>query len=288
MKQSKGCDGIEQVELNGNIAGKQQTNSDSCHGALKSAAVIVILLICVGILTWIVLDGLYPTDFGHWYAIGSIETGRMTIIEGDGKSFFNFDNKVYSYPHESNAKFTVDNGKKIRVVFTDGGSAEIEAHVRYTTPKTIEKRKQFHRTFYGVSNVEIAIRAHLINCIKAAGSTMTAIESPTWHPAEYARLVSIMLEKGLFSMKKVSKEITDPTTNKTIEIYATEIIYDDSDKPVVWSKSPLERYNIGILNCSITAYTYDAETTATMDKIHAVALHRELAARTDPNRIPEN
>ncbi len=162
-----------------------------------------------------------------------------------------------------------DEGKnpdeRIAVTFNDGGKAKVCTTMRLSSPITSGLRIKFHRDFAGnMTNIRIACRSHLVNCLKAAAPLMSASEHQSARKAELRSIVEDMLGKGIYKMRKVEKTLKDRTDEhgSPITVFATEIVLDSDNNPIIDQPSPLILYGMGVLQFSIEDTTYDNETAA--------------------------
>jgi hypothetical protein len=138
----------------------------------------------------------------------------------------------------------------------------MDSIIRFASPSTEPLQREFHRLFAGSErNVEAAVWAHLADAMKSSGPVMSTSEHQSARRSEYNALVQDQLEKGLFEMRKVEKQLFDQTDDKgkPITVYATEVITKDG-KPTVQNLSPLTGFGIKITQFSITDVRYDEQT----------------------------
>lgn len=206
-------------------------------------------------------------------------TGNVSVVDRPGYYIKGFAT-VWTYPRVMEAKYehTADSAKdqSIRVTFNDTGNAQIGAYVRVQLPTTTEKRLLLHQDFQGnPENIKSAIRAHLVNCLKASGPVMSASENQSSRKAEFNQIVEDQLVKGLFKMRRTTIELDDlseieevgldaagnkVTREKKARVQATEIVNDKDGRPIVVQVSPLAHYDLGINQFSITETEYDEAT----------------------------
>ena len=228
---------------------------------ISIAAVIVIGFIIL------VAGGIGKNNDQNWQVIQSV--GGAVVIRDKAGYYPKWFATVWTYPRYVEATYNDDasEGEKpkesIRATFNDGGTADVCTYVRISTPVLEDKRKEFHRQFSGnVQNATIAVRNHMINCIKAAAPLMSASENQSARKAEFAQVIENMLKTGLYKMNKIEKELKDRTDEKgnPITVYATEIIVDGDGNPIISQSSPLEEYGICVIQFSVTAIEYDEIT----------------------------
>jgi hypothetical protein len=232
------------------------------------------------------LIGLYGI-VGHnndqnWQVLQS-PGGTVTVIDQPGYYFKGF-GTVWTYPRTMEAFYSShpdeNNGtdESIRVTFNDAGNAQVSSYVRVQLPTDTEKRRLMHRDFQANTDyIKGAIRAHLVNCIKASGPVMSASENQSSRKAEFNQIVEEQLAQGLFKMRRTSITLDDlveiedggfdEAGNKVVRekkavVQATEIVNDASGRPIVIQPSPLSHYGLSILQFSITDIDYDAQTLA--------------------------
>lgn len=237
-------------------------------GKLKVGSIVagVVLLLTVVI---VMAYGLGKNDDQNWQIKQSI-TGHVEIIDTPGWYVKMFAT-VWTYPRAIQKYFSKSSAEgglrdeSIRGTFNDGGMAYFSTQIRFQTPVTEELRRKAHRDFSGnEDNMIQSVRAHLVNCIKNTAPLMSASEHQSARKAEFTQIVHAQLEKGLYVMRKVEKELKDRTdeNGKPITVYATEIVLDENGQPKISSASPLEEYGLRILQFSITGTDYDNETLA--------------------------
>ena len=227
-------------------------------------AIVAIILIVGSVL---IGGGFEKNNDQNWQIVQSVG-GTVTVRDQAGWYFKKFAT-VYTYPRYYDAIYNSvsDEGKKsdesIRTTFNDGGTAQIDTFVRFSTPTNTDKRLEFHRQFAGsIENASYAVKAHMINCVKATGPLMSSSENQTARKSEFAAVIESQLLDGLYGMRQVEKVLRDQfdENGKPITVMATEIIADKDGMPVVAKNSPLENYGIGVVQFSVTAIEYDTET----------------------------
>lgn len=195
---------------------------------------------------WLVIQ--YP-----WGSVKVIDTAGWYMKAGGN---------YWSYPRNWQVEY--DKEHTFKVVFNDGGSAVMNAMVRFASPLTVDGKRRFHQLFGGDEiAVESAVWAHLSDAMKSSGPVMSASEHQSARRGEFTSLVQDQLQKGLFEMKRISKTLQDQYDDKgkPITVYATEVVYDESGtNQRVARPSPLTDFGIIITQFSITDVTYDDQT----------------------------
>lgn len=244
-------------------------------GLVVGVGTLIVILV-------VLLYGLGKNDDQNYQVIQSV-TGKITIKDEPGwyiKAFAT----VWTYPRSVQKYFSssTDEGgikdESIRVTFNDGGTAQVSTMIRFQTPTTEDMRRKAHRDFSGnIDNMINSIKSHMINCIKATGPLMSASEHQSARKAEFTQLVDAQLREGLYKMRKVERELKDRTdeNGKPITVWATEVVLDESGKPVVTQKSPLEEYGIIVLQFSVTGTDYDEMTRKQFEAKKAAFLAAE-------------
>lgn len=195
--------------------------------------------------SWLVIQ--YP-----WGSVKVIDTAGWYLKAG---------NSYWSYPRNWQVEY--DNEYSFKVVFNDGGSAIMNAMVRFSSPLTVEGKRNFHQLFGGnEESVEAAVWAHLSDSMKSSGPVMSASEHQSSRRGEFTSLVQDQLQYGLFEMKRIPKVLYDQYDDKgkPITVYATEVVYEDNGEPKVVRQSPLTDFGIVITQFSITDVVYDDQT----------------------------
>jgi len=250
----------------------------------KSIFTIVAAFIALLVIVAFLAGGIGKNDAQNWQVIQSVG-GKITIRDKAGwypKWFAT----VWTYPRYVDKTWNdvLDEGEKakesIRTTFNDGGTAQVSTYVRYMTPTSEETRERFHQQFAGnVENATGAVKAHQTNCVKATGPLMSASENQSARKAEFTQLIWDQMVDGLYAMRSVEKEIrieVDPleaglvaadTTGKLktpkplVEFKkTTELILDKNGKPMIAKASPLDAYDIKIMQFSVTEIQYDEQT----------------------------
>lgn len=187
--------------------------------------------------------------------------GDVKVIDTAGW-YFKAGNSYWSYPRNWQVEY--DQEYSFKVVFNDGGSAVMNAMVRFSSPTTLEGKRNFHQLFGGNEEaVEAAVWAHLSDAMKSSGPVMSASEHQSSRRGEFTALVQDQLQKGLFEMKRVSRTLQDQFDDKgkPITVYATEVVFDEeSGQQRIARPSPLTDFGIIITQFSITDVTYDDQT----------------------------
>lgn len=196
--------------------------------------------------TWLVLQ--YP-----W--------GTVKVIDTAGW-YFKAGNSYWTYPRNWQVEY--DKEHSFKVVFNDGGSAIMNAMVRFASPLTLEDKRKFHQLFGGnEESVEAAVWAHISDAMKSSGPVMSASEHQSSRRGEFTSLVQDQLQKGLFEMKRVNKVLQDQFDDKgkPITVYATEVVFhEDGVRQKIARPSPLYDFGLTITQFSITDVTYDEQT----------------------------
>lgn len=238
---------------------------------------------CAGLFLIVSLI-LFKCTVGHnndqnWQVKQSVG-GTVTVIDKPGYYLKGFAT-VWTYPRTMEAFYSShpeesDRDQSIGVTFNDAGNAKVSAYARVQLPTSEEQRRLLHREFQGnPDNIKAAIRAHLVNCVKASGPVMSASENQSSRKAEFNQIVEEQLSKGLFKMRRTEIELNDLTEieevgfdeqgnkltrEKKARVQATEVVYGADGKPVIIQASPLAHYGLGILQFSITDIEYDDQT----------------------------
>lgn len=195
--------------------------------------------------TWLVVQ--YP-----WGSVQVIDTAGWYFKTGS----------YWCYPRNWQVEY--DKEHAFKVVFNDGGSAVMNAMVRFSSPVTLDGKRKFHQLFGGNEDaVEAAVWAHLSDAMKSSGPVMSASEHQSARRGEFTSLVQDQLQKGLFEMRRVSRNLLDQFDDKgkPITVYATEVVFEnESANQKIARPSPLTDFGIVITQFSITDVTYDDQT----------------------------
>lgn len=235
------------------------TKKQLATGAAFVAAAIVGIVVLFG--------GFGHNDDQNWQVKQSV-TGNVTIINSPGYYVKLFAD-VWTWPKSHQVHYSAheeEGGVKdrsIRVTFNDSGTAQISTLVRFRLPTTTDKRRLLHQEFNGsIDDVAQAVRAHLINCVKAAGPLMSSSEHQSSRKAEFTSLVQEMLTKGLYRMRRIERTLPDQVdeNGRPIVVLATEIITDNEGVPLVAERSPLSEYGLFVTQFSVTGTEYDQQT----------------------------
>lgn len=187
--------------------------------------------------------------------------GSVNVMDSAGW-YFKAAGSEWAYPRNWQVEYKEDHAFKI--VFNDGGSATMNAMVRFSSPLTIEGKRKFHQLFGGnEESVKEAVWAHLSDAMKSSGPVMSASEHQSARRGEFTALVQDQLQKGLFEMRRVSKTLQDQYDDKgkPITVYATEVVFDqDTGTQKISRPSPLTDFGIIITQFSITDVQYDDQT----------------------------
>lgn len=249
------------------------------------ATVVASALFIVGLCT-----GLVAKNNDQNYQIVQSLGGDMRSQNKAGWYFRKFAT-LTTYPKSFQAFFSQSSREgprsddSVRATFNDGGIAQVSTIVRFRMPTTADQQLMVHREFSAnMDNVEASVRAHLVNCIKATATMMTASENQTSRKAEFAKVIGDQLQNGLYRFRRVEIPVLDVNgqpkkteDGKEITTYATEIVRDRDGNPIIDSVSPLEQYGIVVTQFSVTSVEYDNATRDQFAKKKDASLKAELA-----------
>ncbi len=187
--------------------------------------------------------------------------GTVNVIDTAGW-YFKVGTSYWDYPRNWQVEY--DKDFAFKVVFNDGGTASMNAMVRFSSPLTLEGKRRFHQLFGGNEDaVESAVWAHLSDAMKSSGPVMSASEHQSSRRGEFTSLVQDQLQKGLFEMRRVSKTLQDQFDDKgkPITVYATEVVFEENGtNQKIARPSPLTDFGLIITQFSITDAVYDDQT----------------------------
>jgi len=251
-----------------------------------------------GILALVIVGGLISIPFGmigrndnQNYQVLQSVSGNMIVRDKAGIYARKFAT-VTTYPKAVQVYYSADvkeggaSDDSIRATFNDGGTADISTIVRFRMPDGVDNRLMVHREFTAnQANVVAAVRAHLVNCVKATATMMTSSENQTSRKAEFAKAIGDQLQDGLFRFRRVERPVLDVSGNPKVDstgkpetTFATEIVRTvDTGAPTIDAISPLKQYGIEIVQFSVTSVEYDAATRDQFAKKKDASLKAELA-----------
>lgn len=225
-------------------------------------------------------------DDQNWQVV-QYPNGTVRIVDNAGY-YPKWFGSVYTYPR--NWQVSYDGTDIFKVVFNDSGIGDMSTMVRFSSPITIEGKREFHRQFGGnQDNVEAAVWAHISNALKSSGPIMSASEHQSARRSEFDQLVQEQLNKGLFETRKVEKILHDQTDEKgkPITVYATEIILDKNGNPTVANESPLSKLGLAITQFSVTHVEYDKTTQAQFEQKKQAFLAAESSKAQREKEVQE-
>jgi hypothetical protein len=253
-----------------------QSQKPSFPFGLIASLILTVFLLVGGMVFFNCLVG--HNDLHHWQVVQS-PFGEVTIRDTPGYYVKGW-SSVWTYPRAMDAYYgkpskenPVDDS--IKAGFNDGGTADVSSYVRIILPTTNEQRLLIHQRFNAnPENLASAVRAHLTNCINAAGPVMSASENQASRKSEFNQIVEDQLSQGLFKMRRTTIELDDLsvieeakdengnkiTHEKKARVQATELVRGQDGKPIVIQESPLRPYGITIDQFSITHIDYDPTT----------------------------
>jgi len=247
----------------------------------------------VGVIVLVMLSfGLIGSNDNENYQIIQKLSGDMVVRDEAGIYLRGFA-KVTTYPKsiqvfydkEPDGGYNDDNDY-IRATFNDGGIANVSSMIRFRMPTSEDKRLLAHREFSGnKANIVDAVRAHLLNAVKATATMMSATENQTSRKTEFAKVIEEQAKFGLYEMKRVEKSDLDfnnkervDANGKPITMFATEVVCNPKTlQPIIGQESPLKQYDIDITQFSITAVDYDEATRNQFALKKDATLKTELA-----------
>jgi len=239
-------------------------------------AVIIALLLGLG-----VFFGAVGYNVDQNYQVVQGVTGSVRIQDKPGYYYKGFAT-ITNYPRTLEGAYSAHplegdpTDTSIRVTFNDSGTAQVSSYVKVQMPSDPVKRRKLHQDFQGnFASIKVAIRAHLVNCIKASGPVMSASENQASRKAEFNHIVEAQLANGLYKMRRtkitlddlteivdagVDKDGNRVTKEKKAVVNATQIVNNKDGQPIVIQTSPLKSYGITIMQFSITETQYDEAT----------------------------
>jgi len=215
------------------------------------------MLALMAILTFMFFVG--NNNDSEWLVI-QYPWGNVSVIDKAGW-YAKVGNSQWHYPRNWQVEY--DGQHAFKVVFNDGGSATMNAMVRFSSPLTVDGKRRFHQLFGGnEAAVEEAVWAHISDAMKSSGPVMSASEHQSARRGEFTSLVQDQLQKGLFEMKRVSRVLQDQFDDKgkAITVYATEVVFNDTGEQKIARPSPLTDFGLLITQFSITDVIYDDQT----------------------------
>lgn len=152
----------------------------------------------------------------------------------------------------------------IKVTFNDGSEAWFAAFIVIATPNQAADQMEFHKMMNGnPAQIKSKVKAHLTECMKVTAPLMSSTEHQVSRKSEYSQLVEQQLSLGVYDMKQIRKTLPDRVDEQgnPVTLAATEILRDNTGKPIIAKKSPLtEDYKLEITQFSIKGTRYDPET----------------------------
>lgn len=223
-----------------------------------SGKIVAIIGVILALFTFFFFIG--NNNDQNWLVV-QYPWGTVKVLDTAGW-YFKAAGSQWEYPRNWQIEYHDEHAFK--VVFNDGGSATMNAMVRFSSPLTLEGKRKFHQLFGGnEESVEAAVWAHLSDAMKSSGPVMSASEHQSARRGEFTSLVQDQLQKGLFEMRRVSRTLQDQFDDKgkPITVYATEVVFDqDHASQKISRPSPLTDFGIVITQFSITDVQYDDQT----------------------------
>lgn len=233
----------------------------------------------LGIAAFVLIIGIFlfssivgTNDDQNWQVV-QYPNGTVEVKNKPGW-YLTWFGSVWTYPRNIQLEFTKERtdesptDESTRVTFNDGGLADMDVMIRFATPTTEEKQRNFHRLFGGnMQNVKWAVWGHISNVLKATGPLMSASEHQSSRKGEFNQVATDQLSRGLYEMRRVERKLLDQfdETGKPITVYATEVIHEVSPEgvqglPKVAQVSPYVDFAIMVMQFSITEVDYDEKT----------------------------
>ncbi len=229
--------------------------------------IAVVLLTVIGIIS--LFTGFVGVNDGQNWVYLQYLNGTVRIIDNPGMYTKAF-GKTWVYPRYVEFRYNddPDDGDKskesIKVIYNDGGMADISTYIRLASPSIQENRISYHQQFGGnMDNIKASIKSYMIDCMQSTAPLMSSSENQSARKAEFRQVVEGQLKKGTYDMRKESVKLTDDTdeTGGVITIFKTEIVTNDKGLPIIVSPSPLiEDFKMTIVQFSVTKTVYDPET----------------------------
>jgi regulator of protease activity HflC (stomatin/prohibitin superfamily) len=191
------------------------------------------------------------TDWQHRQSI----SGEVTIQQTPGW-YWSLGETINTWPKVMQDEYPVS------FTFGDGGKADVNVLIRYSTPTSDDGCKTFHAEYRTPEAVQRSMQAWVNNVMKSTAGIMTASEHAVGRKSEYAQMVMDQVRDGLYEKETRNVSQTDPNDaeGKTITVVETELKLNEGGQPIIQRESAWNKYGVKILEVTLGRTKYDPQT----------------------------
>lgn len=232
-------------------------------------------------------------DAGYYQVKQAAFTGEMSVKNEAGTYYQGFGN-ITTYQVSDMYYFSKSNADggageladAINVRFNDGGTAKISGAIKFRLSGKPEDQLQLHRDFKNYEAVKHdLIRQVVQEALNKTAATMKAEESYSSRLAEFTALAEEQIKIGI--VDTVSEQIKEKDTDgNELTDTVIRIKLDKDGKRVISKPSPLNRYNVEVINFVIKDFDFDEKTQAIIVK-KKEAEQEKVVARAKAERAKQ-
>lgn len=175
----------------------------------------------------------------------------------------------------------------ITVRFNDGGQAQISGAIKFRLSTKESDQLLLHKDFKAYDAVKNdLIRQVVQEALNKTAATMKAEESYSSRLAEFTTLAEDQIKIGIYETLSEQIKETDSDGNSYTETQV-RIKTDKDGKRLVSKPSPLNRYNVEVINFVIKDFDFDEKTQAIIVK-KKEAEQEKVVARAKAERAKQD
>jgi regulator of protease activity HflC (stomatin/prohibitin superfamily) len=200
-------------------------------------------------------------------------TGEMSVRNEAGTYYQGFGNittyqvsDMYYFSKSNADGGTNELADAINVRFNDGGTAKISGAIKFRLSGKPDAQLQLHRDFKNYEAVKHdLIRQVVQEALNKTAATMKAEESYSGRLAEFTALAEEQIKVGI--VDTISEQIKEKDSDgNELTDTVIRIKVDKDGKKVISKPSPLNRYDVEVINFVIKDFDFDEKTQAIIVK----------------------
>ena len=256
-------------------------------GILVGSVIALVLSLTVG------GQILETNDAGYYQVIQALGTGNMTVRNSPGTYFqggasvntYQISDMYYFSKHEGDGEG--NSAEPISVRFNDGGQAVVSGALKFRLSTKEGDQLNLHNDFKRYNAVKNdLIRQVVQEALNKTAAMMKAEESYSSRLAEFTTLAEEQIRIGVY--ETISEQVTEKDTDGNVFVETVVRIRRDKDgNRIIAKRSPLNLYNVEIINFVIKDFDFDEKTQAIIVK-KKEAEQEKVVARAKAERAKQD
>lgn len=264
--------------------------------SLKKWTILAFSLVSSIVLLSLSSQVLETNNEGYYQIKQAFGTGNMTVRSTPG-TYWQGMGAIYTYQlsdmyyfsnHQSeNNRADATDCDAVRVRFNDGGNACITGSIKFRLSGKVEDQLQLHRDFKSFLSVkQDLIRQVVTESLMQTAALMRAEESYSTRRSEFTALAEEQVKLGIFDTISQELKEVDAGGNEFVEMNVL-VKTDKYGNRLVRKHSPLQRYNIEVLQFVVQDIDFDKTIDALISK-KKEAEQQKVVAKANAERAKQD